>query len=382
MCGGLPIFWNWSKMVKMYTEKDLVAVAKRENNTKRKYLVVNKLQGKHIPVDPRKSLEMFTELAQQVKQAYANEKILLVGFAETATAIGSAVAAETGARYIQTTRENIPDAEYLFFSEQHSHATEQKLVKNDIDSVINDIDRIIFVEDEVTTGNTILNIINIIEKLYTAKINFSVAALINGMDEASAKVYTERGITVHYLVKTRNSEYDEVADKYEINGTYVSADTNKSIIIPEAITFTGHVNARRLTDGNTYKQACETLYQQIKSKLDVSGNILVLGTEETMYPAMYVGARLADDGNTVKNHATTRSPIAVSKDEGYPLHTRYTLKSLYDEERTTFIYNIGKYDTVLIVTDAENMTDNSLNTLLNAISAGGNNRVYIIRWTN
>ena len=382
MCGGLPIFQNWSKMVKMYTEKDLVAVAKRENNTKRKYLVVNKLQGKHIPVDPRKSLTMFNELAQQVKQAYADEKILLVGFAETATAIGSAVAAETGARYIQTTRENISDAEYLFFSEQHSHATEQKLVKNDIDAVINDIDRIIFVEDEVTTGNTILNIINIIEKLYTAKIKFSVAALINGMDESSAAVYAEKGISVHYLVKTRNSEYDEVADKYEINGTYVSADTNKSNISPEAITFTGHVNARRLTDGNTYKQACETLYQQIKDKIDVSGNILVLGTEESMYPAMYVGSRFADDGYTVKNHATTRSPIAVSKDEGYPLHTRYTLKSLYDEERTTFIYNIEKYDAVIIVTDAANTTDNSLNTLLNVVSAGGNDRVYIIKLTN
>lgn len=375
------MFNDWSYLVEMYTEKDLVAVAKRENNTKRKYLVVNKLQGKHIPVDPRKSLAMFTELAQQVKKAYAEEKILLVGFAETATAIGSAVAAETGARYIQTTRENIPNAEYLFFSEQHSHATEQKLVKNDIDAVINDIDRIIFVEDEVTTGNTILNIINIIEKLYTAKINFSVAALINGMDETSARVYAERGINVHYLVKTRNSEYDEVADKYEINGTYVSADINKPDISVETITINGAVNARRLTDGNTYKQACESLYQQINNP-DLNGNILVLGTEETMYPAMYVGARLADDGYTVRNHATTRSPIAVSKDNGYPLHTRYTLKSLYDEERTTFIYNIEKYDVVLLVTDAENITDNALNTLLNAISAGGNKQVYIIRWTN
>ncbi len=366
----------------MYTEKDLVAVAKRENNTKRKYLVVNKLQGKHIPVEPRKSLAMFSELAQQVKQAYADEKILLVGFAETATAIGSTVASETGARYIQTTRENIPNAEYLFFSEQHSHATEQKLVKNDIDAVIHNIDRIVFVEDEVTTGNTILNIINIIEKTYTAKIKFSVAALINGMDDASAAVYAEREITVHYLVKTRNSEYDEIADKYEINGTYVSADTNKSDISAETITVTGYVNARRLTDGNTYKQACETLYQQIKGKLDNCSNLLVLGTEETMYPAMYVGARLADDGYNVKNHATTRSPIAVSNDDGYPLHTRYTLKSLYDEERTTFIYNIEKYDAVLLVTDADNASNNALNTLLNAVSAGDNSRVYIIKWTN
>ena len=39
-----------------------------------------------------------------------------------------------------------------FFSEAHSHATEQKLVKDDIDRVINDIDRIVFIEDEVTLG--------------------------------------------------------------------------------------------------------------------------------------------------------------------------------------------------------------------------------------
>ena len=33
-----------------YTEKDLVKIAKRENNPKRNYLVVDPLQGKHIPV--------------------------------------------------------------------------------------------------------------------------------------------------------------------------------------------------------------------------------------------------------------------------------------------------------------------------------------------
>ncbi len=37
----------------MYKEEDLVRIAKRENNTKRKYLVVNRLQGKHIPVSPK-----------------------------------------------------------------------------------------------------------------------------------------------------------------------------------------------------------------------------------------------------------------------------------------------------------------------------------------
>ena len=40
-----------------YTEKDLVKIAKRENNTKRNYLVVDPLQGKHIPVVPSKALD-------------------------------------------------------------------------------------------------------------------------------------------------------------------------------------------------------------------------------------------------------------------------------------------------------------------------------------
>ena len=45
-----------------YTEKDLVKIAKRENNTKRNYLVVDPLQGKHIPVVPSKALDLFAAL--------------------------------------------------------------------------------------------------------------------------------------------------------------------------------------------------------------------------------------------------------------------------------------------------------------------------------
>ena len=92
----------------MYQEEDLVRIAKRENNNKRSYLVVNRLQGKHIPVKPHEALTMFRELAAQLKERYAGERLLLIGFAETATAIGAAVAAELGAAYMQTTREAIP----------------------------------------------------------------------------------------------------------------------------------------------------------------------------------------------------------------------------------------------------------------------------------
>lgn len=98
-----------------YTEKDLVKIAKRENNTKRNYLVVDPLQGKHIPVVPSNALDLFAALADTFREKYKDEKLLLVGFAETATAIGAQAAISVGADYIQTTREVIPGVNYLFF---------------------------------------------------------------------------------------------------------------------------------------------------------------------------------------------------------------------------------------------------------------------------
>ena len=169
----------------MYIEKELVRIAKRENNTKRKYLVVNALQGKHIPVKADEAFGMFRCLADKLRGKYENERILLIGFAETATAIGAALAVELEMPYIQTTREVINGVDYLFFTEAHSHATEQKLVKDDIDAIAENTDRIIFIEDEVTTGNTILDIIGVIKKNYGERIKFSVASLLNGMDSYS-----------------------------------------------------------------------------------------------------------------------------------------------------------------------------------------------------
>mgnify|MGYP002512162132 CR=1 FL=1 len=99
-----------------YSEKDLVRVAKRENNVKRNYLVVDPLQGKHVPVSPAKALELFTSLADKIRGKYQGERLLLIGFAETATAIGAQAAVSLGTMYIQTTREIISDVDYLFFS--------------------------------------------------------------------------------------------------------------------------------------------------------------------------------------------------------------------------------------------------------------------------
>ena len=49
-----------------YTQQDLLRVARRVNNTKRSYLLVNPLQAKHIPVPPSRALEMMGALGDRL----------------------------------------------------------------------------------------------------------------------------------------------------------------------------------------------------------------------------------------------------------------------------------------------------------------------------
>lgn len=377
-----------------YQQKDLVRIAKRENNTKRSYLVVDPLQGKHVPVEPSKALNLFKSLAEKLQGKYEGERLLLIGFAETATAIGAQAAITLGTKYIQTTREVIPDARYLFFSEAHSHATEQKLVKDDIDRVINDIDRIVFIEDEVTTGNTIMNIIKIITKEYQKKIKFAVASLLNGMTEESLKIYQDEKIELHYLVKTDHSGYGAVAEQYRCDGLYICAipenHTHESADIDvqseknmreHIISIPGWMNARRFVDAKQYEAACRKLVETVIAETGVKQGerVLVIGTEEFMYPALLTGQEIEKMGCEVRSHSTTRSPIAVSTEEEYPLHCRYELRSLYDPDRKTFIYDLENYDRVIVMTDSALVSLKGLETLTYALRMKNEN-ITVIRW--
>lgn len=378
-----------------YQQKDLVRIAKRENNTKRGYLVVDPLQGKHVPVEPSKALNLFKSLAEKLQGKYEGERLLLIGFAETATAIGAQAAITLGTKYIQTTREVIPDVSYLFFSEAHSHATEQKLVKDDIDRVINETDRIVFVEDEVTTGNTIMNIIRIIRREYQRKIKFAVVSLLNGMTEEYLKIYREEEIELHYLVKTDHSGYSAIAEKYHCDGLSIRAiqedHTQEKLAVsiqdkiwnelPHIISIPGWMNARRFVDAKQYETACKKLAETVIAETSVKQGerVLVIGTEEFMYPALLTGQEIEKIGCDVRYHSTTRSPIAVSTEEEYPLHCRYELCSLYDPERKTFIYDLENYDRVIVMTDSALASLKGLETLIYALRMKNEN-ISVIRW--
>lgn len=332
----------------------LFAMAARENNAKRGGLIVNFLQAKHVPAKPSETLALFDRLAERVIPHICEKKVMVIGFAETATAIGAQLAARLSEKcectYIHTTREKYPeDMRLALFSEEHSHATEQCLYSDKGLDIFSGIERIIFAEDELTTGKTILNFIEALKNVVDCK--FSAASIINGMSEENLRKYGDLGVGLHYLVKI-----DSSAETLKEGMTVTPREDGEFDIFSVPDVFTLRMDKKndpRLgIDGAEYEKYCvsaandffETTLPFLNGK-----RVDVIGTEECMFPAIKLGELLEEKGFDVRCHATTRSPIVPSGDEGYPLFARYRVESAYDRDRRTFIYNLYECDNRIVV---------------------------------
>lgn len=344
---------------KKFATTDIVKICKRMNNSKRDFLFVNPLQGKHIHVDPKNSFDLFEELVDEIRlHVNPREKVVVIGFAETATAIGHYISSRLPncIYYMQTTREKIPNAEpILEFKEEHSHATDQLLYGNA--NILKNCDRIIFVDDEISTGRTILNFIKELEKIGIAS-KYSVASILNWQNEDWDWKFWKHEIETFYIVRgilkdskvTVNvpiANSKSAPEKFEGHPTILKVDTNVSDFFQER---TGIVPYE-------FKKFSSTLYSQIalgtlKYLPKTNENVLVLGTEEFMFAPMVFGKMLSEKLNiNVQCHATTRSPITVSYLDAYAIKNRFSITSCYDKERRSYIYNLQKYDKVYIITD-------------------------------
>lgn len=375
---------------KQFTSSDLVQIAKRINNIKRPYLLVNPYQGKHVPVTPSIALNLYQCLKEKIECVVNKEDILvIIAFAETATAIGSGIACrlENKVYYLQTTREHIENADYIFFSETHSHAAEQKIVNNNLEPILDKADKIIFVEDEVTTGNTICHLIQQLETYYPQKSHsYSIASIINGMNKETEQSFYNKEIDLIYLTKSDNEKYSEYVSNLVSDDKHIDLGFCNNLSDIKFFYIDGYINPRKITCCENYKKNCNILKEKVAEMITLENNsdILVLGTEEFMYPALLAANRIEDMEHcrSIKFHATTRSPIMTSTQDGYPLQTRYELISLYDANRTTYIYNLKKYDQVIILTDAAIQQNVGLKTLLSAVESVGNKNISVFEWRN
>ena len=369
-----------------YSVDSLVRLAKRDNNTIRPYLYVNPMQGKHIPTNPEEVLDMCFELAKKVNVTYPNDRLYVIGFAETATGIASAIShyLNNVVYYQNTTREYKDGEKYLFFTESHSHATDQMLRASNLRDCLASVDRVLFVDDEVTTGNTICKLINRIRKEFDVpNLKYSIASILNSVPRERLKLMEKDSIDCLFLSELPfeykqesiiNIEYDKQRD--------IIIDSNKVSAV-DKIEFLNPINVRGVTRFSDYDKAIIGFSNAIEQELKKEHykDTLVLGTEEFMYPSFVIGQRLIKNNisKTVKIHSTTRSPMIASGQFGYPLTTRYQIKSLYDELRSTYIYNLNKYDKVIVVTDAIEY-NKGFSDLKCALESVGNRDILLARW--
>lgn len=363
-----------------------IKIAKRYGNNKRKYLIVNAAQAKHIPVSPGYALEMMRELGDKLSSLYSGTR-LVIGFAETATAIGAEAASRfgNGCRYVHTTRENKRSGSgYIEFMEEHSHAVEQRLCTDVFDDETDDTP-IIIVDDELTTGKTIINVVSRLKTEYPFLSDrvFVAASLINRLSAENEERLAENGIKTEYLIKLPESDYEERINSYEVTapedargfsrGKWTEIQTGI-----ELVSAGSGCGIKEYTASCCALAECAAAY--MKDKIKGAKKLLVLGTEECMYPALKTGRKLEldNDGLRVYSHSTTRSPIGVSEDEEYPINNGYMLSSFYDKSRTTYIYNLDKYDAALIVTDSANGYESAANQLSAILEKHGCGSVYLI----
>ena len=363
--------------MKNFTADEVLKIAKRHNNAKRAYLLVNPLQGKHIPVNPNSALEMMKTLGDKVAEKYPAAK-LVIGFAETATAIGAMVANSLAeCTYIQTTRENF-SGNFIEFLEEHSHAPQQKLYAENLHEQIDATDTIIFVDDELSTGKTLRNMIRQLKISYP-NLNgkkLVAASIINRLTSENENLLAQDGIFCEYLVKLNEENFDvskfETAAPQILNPCEISDKVSfQKINFPQNPRF-----------GVNIHEYIKNLNCELSKLIQPAEKILVLGTEECMLPALILGKILADGGANVFTHSTTRSPIGVSTQKNYPITEGFQLKSFYDIERVTYIYNLQHYDLIFVVSDAANWQIDAVQSLMAALNVHGGEKIIFVGGNN
>ncbi|WP_339257699.1 phosphoribosyltransferase family protein [Paenibacillus sp. FSL P2-0136] len=388
-------------------------------NKKRSFLFVSKVLGKHIPVGPYTPLlsgaalalllylemsgdtadrEVMDPLMNQavhglIHPEYAEEAyhallaarlalpepVLFIGFAETATALGHSMynAFAGGASYIHTTREMIPELESVVtFVEEHSHAMDHLCYALDA-SLLSGTEPVILVDDEITTGNTAVNIIRDIQSKFPRR-EYVVASLLDWRSEANIQAYRkleqELGIRITALSLLQGSIKVEgvpllqpAADNgaaattgAELVTTYVrdglerlpvtSVDA-QGVINPAAYLKLSGRFGLKSADDVQLDAGVSRVAEQLGS-LREGSRALVMGVGEFMYLPMRIAAEM---GEGVLYQASTRSPIHPERRADYGVHSAAAYPSAGDTEIMNFIYNVdsGQYDDIFVLLERE-----------------------------
>lgn len=155
---------------------ELLGLALRRN-PKRAHLLVSQVLGKHVPQSPEVVYAAGFGLGERVRALLGEDgaaAAVVLGYAETATGLGHCVADGLGpAPYLHSTRRPVPGVEPAGgFEEAHSHATSHLLLPED-PRLLAGNGPLVLVDDEFSTGNTVLNTIRDLHARHPARTTWS-----------------------------------------------------------------------------------------------------------------------------------------------------------------------------------------------------------------
>lgn len=346
------------------------------NNPRRAHLLVSRLLGKHLPVDPREALAAGALLAARLPEDVIAAEPLVFGFAETATALGHSVAtALSGATYVSSTRR--PGRVSVSFDEEHSHATGHRVLADP--ALLADPRPVVLVDDELSTGRTAGNTIRALHAL-APRPSYTVAALLDLRHErerrALAALGEELGVPVRaasLLQGTLHVPADAVRRAAPIvasGAEPLSSDQRHPVSTldpawPAGLPLSGRYGwgpelESRLQDA--LRPVATQLIERLAPSRPRKGTrrILVLGTEELMYVPMRLAALLAEAAEDsavgpvqVLSQSTTRSPVVPIDRDGYAVRAALRFAAPDEPDRWSYLYNVtpGSYDAIVVVAD-------------------------------
>ena len=325
---------------------ELLGFAARAN-TRRGFLFLSKVLGKHWPVTPACMRRLHVHLASLVP-ADLPQPVVFIAMAETAVGLGQGVFEayqeahpHSRALFLHTTRYQVGNAPLIEFEEAHSHAPRQFLhlpTQPALQELWGSARSLVLVDDEASTGNTFLNLTAAVRRVNPAIEQVHLATLTDFMGTAANAALSERfGLAV-----TMGAA---------LSGAYRFAAGTLPAPGAPAQLFEAHAERGasadfgRLGVGRPLAQPA-ALAARLRADIVPGQRVLVLGTGEFMHMAFLLGRALEALGVDVVVQSTTRSPIL----QWGAVSSVLRFADNYGEGVENFIYNVSKaqYDHLFI----------------------------------
>ncbi|MFE9447985.1 phosphoribosyltransferase [Streptomyces sp. NPDC006739] len=356
----------------------LLGMALRRN-PKRAHLLVSHVLGKHVPQSPSVVYGHGFALGRRVRELLGEKeaaRALVLGYAETATGLGHSVADGLGlAPYLHSTRRPVAGvARAGGFEEAHSHATSHLLLPEDPALLAQD-GPLVLVDDEFSTGNTVLNTISDLHERHPRE-RYVVVALVDMRSARDAgrleRFAREIGARVD-LVATASGTVRLPEGVLEKGQELVARYESPAGTAPKAAGRIARVGLdwpHGLPDGGRHgftpahrarlEDALPALAARLAEALPADARrVLVLGFEELMYAPLRLAHALEQlaPAPRIRFSTTTRSPVLAVDDPGYAIRSRLVFPAHDDPadgpgER--YAYNVagGGFDAVVAVVDS------------------------------